>query len=502
MPVKYGNLTPEKLAMHNIKKPIGVVRKAGGIFRKAATSAKSKITDTAENIKDTVSHARNTAVKAVAQAKQTVDNVGASVRATGAQAVNQITKTVSEQFDKAKSQITDTAKAVKEDVTDFAGDAKDFASDLAHTVGDAAETGFDYVKETATDVSNDVDDAYDFVRDSANSAVDNVRDSALELGNSIASAADSDGDGKKEVSLALPECIEDSKVVGWLGEIAERSINNNPFFQLVGYEIDIETSIPPETVDLVEEIALDVAQVGLGVLGFIPGFGEAADLASAAISLKQEDYVGAALDAASAIPFAGWATGAASIIKHGDDIADAFKAIKKISNTVDAVDTAVDTARAVENAGDIAKGVDNAVDAAKAIDNAADASKALDNASDASRALGDGIEEISEEAGKNLPYSTSRPPYAKGQVEEVWEAAKDADGRVFDPNTGEELFWDPTEPRSGQWDMGHIQGKKYSDLHDDYIKGNITKQEFLDKYRDPSNYRPESPSSNRSHKYE
>ncbi|KRE92157.1 hypothetical protein ASG89_33440 [Paenibacillus sp. Soil766] len=69
------------------------------------------------------------------------------------------------------------------------------------------------------------------------------------------------------------------------------------------------------------------------------------------------------------------------------------------------------------------------------------------------------------------PYSdpTNRPKYGNGQVDEVWENAKDADGRVYDPNTGEELFWDTTKSRAGQWDMGHIPDYKYSEWHKKYI---------------------------------
>ena len=49
---------------------------------------------------------------------------------------------------------------------------------------------------------------------------------------------------------------------------------------------------------------------------------------------------------------------------------------------------------------------------------------------------------------KPKPFSDPRirPKYAEGQVEKVWENAKQADGKVYDPNTGAELTWDPTEP--------------------------------------------------------
>ncbi|MNK23706.1 Ribonuclease YqcG [compost metagenome] len=98
------------------------------------------------------------------------------------------------------------------------------------------------------------------------------------------------------------------------------------------------------------------------------------------------------------------------------------------------------------------------------------------------------------------PYSRSRPPFAKGQVQETWDAAKNLEGRVFDPNTFEELFWDKTKPRT--WDMGHTPGNEYKDLHKKYMNGDITKDEFLKEYRNPKNYAPESKSANRSHKYE
>ncbi|WP_246066797.1 HNH/ENDO VII family nuclease [Paenibacillus koleovorans] len=58
--------------------------------------------------------------------------------------------------------------------------------------------------------------------------------------------------------------------------------------------------------------------------------------------------------------------------------------------------------------------------------------------------------------GKPYSNSSNRPKYGTGQVDEVWQNAKDANGKVYDPNAGEELFWDPTKLRAGQWDMGHV----------------------------------------------
>ena len=104
--------------------------------------------------------------------------------------------------------------------------------------------------------------------------------------------------------------------------------------------------------------------------------------------------------------------------------------------------------------------------------------------------------------GTRKPYATSRPSYGKGQVEQVWENAKDPiTGKVYDPS-GVEITWDPTKPRNGQWDMGHMPDAKYSVMHQLYMDDLMSLKDFLEWYRNPENYRPELPSTNRSHQYE
>ncbi|WP_072036297.1 GH-E family nuclease, partial [Pectobacterium brasiliense] len=103
---------------------------------------------------------------------------------------------------------------------------------------------------------------------------------------------------------------------------------------------------------------------------------------------------------------------------------------------------------------------------------------------------------------KSYSNPTRRPSYAKGQVDEVWSSAKQADGNVYDPNSGEKLVWDRSKSRAGQWDMGHLSGREYRKLHKDYMDGKISKDKFLSEYRDPKNYQPESIYSNRSHMFE
>ncbi|MCO5238376.1 MAG: GH-E family nuclease [Chitinophagaceae bacterium] len=101
-------------------------------------------------------------------------------------------------------------------------------------------------------------------------------------------------------------------------------------------------------------------------------------------------------------------------------------------------------------------------------------------------------------------YAKNRPTFRKGVVEQVWEKAvkKSRDGIVRDPNTNEVLSWNKAETRRGQWDMGHTKGNKYSDLVEKLRQGRINKEQFLDEYNNPKNYRPEKPLENQGHKHE
>ena len=54
--------------------------------------------------------------------------------------------------------------------------------------------------------------------------------------------------------------------------------------------------------------------------------------------------------------------------------------------------------------------------------------------------------------------------------------AKQPNGKVYDPYTGEELKWDQSSSRT--WDMGHKPGKEYRKLHQDYMNGKISKENF------------------------
>ena len=95
------------------------------------------------------------------------------------------------------------------------------------------------------------------------------------------------------------------------------------------------------------------------------------------------------------------------------------------------------------------------------------------------------------------PKTYSRPThFREGVRDQVWEAAKDAKGKVHDPLTGKEMEKD--EP----WDMGHKPGYEFRKHQEHAMKTGMPREQFLDEHNDPDHYRPELPSSNRSHRGE
>lgn len=94
----------------------------------------------------------------------------------------------------------------------------------------------------------------------------------------------------------------------------------------------------------------------------------------------------------------------------------------------------------------------------------------------------------------NAGDAYSRPSgFRKGVREETWKNAQGDDGIVRDPLTKKPM--DPNEP----WDMGHKPGHEFKKHQNSARERGISRSQFLDEYNDPSHYRPELPSSNRSH---
>lgn len=116
-----------------------------------------------------------------------------------------------------------------------------------------------------------------------------------------------------------------------------------------------------------------------------------------------------------------------------------------------------------------------------------------DRGADRAAAAAEGKEDRS--AKEETDYS--RPTHWRsGMRDTVWDSAKDEHGRVRDPGTGRYMSKD--QP----WDMGHKPGYEFRKHQDSAEKRGISRKEFLDEYYDSDHYRPELPSSNRSHKGE
>jgi choice-of-anchor A domain-containing protein/RHS repeat-associated protein len=93
------------------------------------------------------------------------------------------------------------------------------------------------------------------------------------------------------------------------------------------------------------------------------------------------------------------------------------------------------------------------------------------------------------------PKDPHRRPkgFRSGVRDAAWEAAKGPDGKVRDPHTGKVM------KKSDPWDMGHKPGYEFCKHKASAKKRGIDRKQFLDEHNDASHYRPELPSSNRSH---
>jgi predicted ribonuclease toxin of YeeF-YezG toxin-antitoxin module len=85
-----------------------------------------------------------------------------------------------------------------------------------------------------------------------------------------------------------------------------------------------------------------------------------------------------------------------------------------------------------------------------------------------------------------------------GVRDQVWDDAvkNSPDGLVRDPLTNRVMLKD--EP----WDMGHLSGHEFRRIQADAQAAGLTREQFLNIHNDPKIYRPELPSSNRSHALE
>ncbi|MFD1145582.1 DNRLRE domain-containing protein [Saccharothrix hoggarensis] len=152
----------------------------------------------------------------------------------------------------------------------------------------------------------------------------------------------------------------------------------------------------------------DLGHLALDVVGLVPVIGEAADLANAAWYAAEGDYVNAALSAASAIPFAGYAaTGAKLAIKGADAVSGAVKASDEV------------VAAATKSGDEVAAGATKAAPAPAAAPARAAPSPA----------------QMPKRAPAPAPakVAPSKAPSGGGDVVSVWKApGKGAGQRTFD----------------------------------------------------------------------
>ncbi|MCP3940005.1 MAG: hypothetical protein GY710_00790 [Desulfobacteraceae bacterium] len=89
----------------------------------------------------------------------------------------------------------------------------------------------------------------------------------------------------------------------------------------------------------------------------------------------------------------------------------------------------------------------------------------------------------------------SRPSgYRKGVKDKAWnDAVEPSTGRVRDPKTGQFMS------KNKSWDMGHKPGYEFRKHQNNAEERGINRRQFLDEHNKSSHYRPELPSSNRSH---
>lgn len=190
--------------------------------------------------------------------------------------------------------------------------------------------------------------------------------------------------------------------------------------------------------ELDQDSVLDGIQLALDAAGFIPVVGAIPDLINASISALRGNWADAGISLLAAVPVIGDAAAGAKIAKNGVKLAKNAKKSKSITQTA---------------------------------------------------------QKVKKTAADNDIYR--RPSgFRKGVREKVWETAeKKGNGKVYSPE-GTEI------KKTDKWDMGHKPGYEFRKHQESARERGISRKQFLDEYNDPNNYRPETPSFNRSHKGE
>ena len=104
------------------------------------------------------------------------------------------------------------------------------------------------------------------------------------------------------------------------------------------------------------------------------------------------------------------------------------------------------------------------------------------------------IGKVAKEGGSQV--DDLHRPYIRKNVRQQVEvnAPKTVDGKFIDPNTGMVI--------EGKYDLGHKPGNEFWREKAKAQSEGLTQKQFNDRMNNPDYYQIESPSSNRSHKYE
>jgi hypothetical protein len=265
---------------------------------------------------------------------------------------------------------------------------------------------------------------------------------------------------------------------------------------------DATTALAKADKDLKLEMAGAAADVA-GIVDPTP----ASDIVGAGISLARGDYWGAALSTASMIPYLGDAVAKpVKAVRATKAIAGLEKKVAALTKTVNDLKKAKKEAEAMEASAKeakLAKEADVAKNAAAKQEKAA--SKEGKDCEDCRQSLNPSTRFYVKPDGQTLDaknYSRNSG-FREGVREKAWEDNVDpVTGRVTDPLTGKTMQKD--EP----WDMGHKPKMEYWKERDNsinewlYNDNRTSRKKFLDRMNNPSRYRPELPSSNRSHRGE
>jgi hypothetical protein len=96
--------------------------------------------------------------------------------------------------------------------------------------------------------------------------------------------------------------------------------------------------------------------------------------------------------------------------------------------------------------------------------------------------------------GQSLAEDYTRYQLSPSERQQIFDAHRSWwTGKVYDPLTGKEIA-SPTDS-----DMGHKPGQEFWRLKEDAQKRGITREQFIQEQKNIKLYRPELPSSNRSH---